>query len=954
MLVEELRALLAQDDGGSVRRVELAGKTLGLSPDPFEAWFPDAVLRLDRTGGDGDGDGGEHDEGGDASLWCEGTAASAWSEEPARLRVDFEHEDGVLSGVRITAEYPAPGVAAHALAHRLGVACPALPDAVAATVVTTRHNGLIPVLSAHGPEGRVAVLGGPFPLLVAQSQGWQVLAAAGDLTAEHMARAGELLAAADAGPFPAVAGALPAGAWLVLPGPRLVPVRPDRVPTPRDTDPTRRDGLGRRLPARTTATPVAGSRVGLRPPARAIAGRDGFTVLAPGATRRGTLGWSDIGAPTGDTGIDVNYTNPPVQIAGALTAIKSTDPKYKAILGGVLLVDTGALHGTAMGAYVIPASASVDPSFFAFGSLGAEKGIGPPPFQIRGIALGFGWNSRIRIPRVEDVGTFPFVVALDNPAAIGAEDADPVSVLNSLVGGTSPWVTPMQDELWVAAGLAFSAFELIQGNAMVIVQTGPDFTIALLGIGGTSFPRDADRKYAKAELAIEAVIKPHKGELSLGAAVTPNSYVLDPNCRLRGGVALTVWYGNSPNAGDFVFTMGGYHPSYQRPTHYKAPARLGFDWDLSGAVTISGSAYFAITPSAVMAGGGIDVRFQSGMLRAWLTAKVDALVQWKPFYFDVGISVRVGVQARIKIWFVKITITVEVGVSLRVWGPPTGGEATVHLWFISFTIGFGSGRHGTGNELDWDRFKDMLPPADNTVRAIPGAGLISDRHVATRGQRRVGAWQVSSAGFEFTTDSAVPVTQLFLGTATTPAETGDPLAIRPMGTSGRTSVQRVSLTYDTAPVDLPKWGRTRITANVPTALWGTGEQSTLPAPGEQLIPEQLVGARFASPAAENGTSTGYISEQAIAFDPVTPDGPMPLDPTTGPTGPIPQRPTAGGVIAKIASTVDAGDQRTARTALAAAMTAAGLDLGPLDTNLPAFATAASTAFTAEPMLVPAG
>ncbi|WP_331766665.1 DUF6603 domain-containing protein [Embleya sp. NBC_00896] len=937
--VEELRALLT-GDGDSARRIEVAGKTLGLSPDPFGVWFPDGVLRLDRTDGSDDGA---------AELWCTGRAATVLGEEPVSVRVDFTLDADLLTGVAITAEYPAPGVPAHVLAERLGGTCPTLPDAAAATSVTTIHNGAGPILSAHGPGNRLAVLGGALPLLIVEAQGWQVLSTARDLTADQLAQAAGLLTAAAHSPTPAVATDLPAGAWLVLPGPRLVPIRPDRASAPRDPD--RRDGLGRALPVRTAKSGTTRARSSLRPPPKAIAGPDGFTVLAPGATRN-TRGWSDIGMPTGDQAVSIDYENSPLRIAGALTAIKAVDP-YKAILGGVLLVDTGGLYGTAMGAYVFPANSSVDPSFFGFGSLGSEKGIGPPPFQIRGIALGIGWNSRIRIPRVEDVDSFPFVLALSNPGAIGAESEDPVAILGNLVGGGNPWVRPAQGEVWVAAGLAFSAFELIQGNAMVIVQTGADFTVALLGIGGTSFPRDADFKYAKAELAIQAVIKPNKGELSLGAAIAPSSYVLDPNCRLRGAVSLTIWYGNSPNAGDFVFSMGGYHPSYQRPTHYNAPARLGFDWDLSGNVTISGSAYFAITPAAVMAGGGLDVRFQSGALRAWLTAKVDALVQWKPFYFDIGISVRVGVQARIKIWFIKITITIEVGVSLRVWGPPTGGEATIHLWFISFTIGFGADRQGTGNELDWDRFKDMLPPADNTVRAIPGAGLISDRVVATRGARRVDAWQTSTAGFEFSTDSAVPVTALYLGTGTTAVETGSPLNIRPMGQSGRTSVQRVSLAYDTRPADLHAWGRTRITTAVPQALWGAGKPNHLPLPGQQLIGNQLIGAKFGSPPAEYGVSTGYISEKAIAFDPVNPDGPVPLDPATGPTGPIPTRPTTS-VIGRIRDTVDASAQRTARTALAAALTGIGHDLGALDTNLPAFAAAAATAFTAEPMLVPVG
>jgi hypothetical protein len=503
--------------------------------------------------------------------------------------------------------------------------------------------------------------------------------------------------------------------------------------------------------------------------------------------------------------------------------------------------------------------------------------------------------------------------------------------------------------LWVALGLGFTLAELITGRAMAVVQTGQDLAIALLGTAKAELPKEGSRKYARIGAELRAVLKPDQGELAFDAQLTSDSFVIDPNCRLRGGVAFRAWFGNSPHAGDFVYTVGGYHPNYSAPERYPLVPRLGFDWDLTGSVTISGSAYLAITPAAAMAGGALDVRFHSGVVRAWCTAKVDALVQWKPFYVDVGMQVRIGVSASVKIVFVRITITVEVGVALGIWGPPTGGQAKVKLWFISFTINFGSGRGSADKVLDWPGFAAMLPPAVNNVRVLPGAGLLVEKHPGTA--RAEDYWEVSANGFTFTSDTTVPISELYLGDDATATETGAALNIRPMRREGLTSNQRVSLIRGDKPVKLDTWDRSRRTATVATELWGTGSSGSLPSGDGHLVQNQLLGVELSSPGARHGNSTGYMDEQALAFDPVDPDGAQPLDPSAPPVGATPQHP--GGVIATIATTVDAQTQRAARRRLAGQLEALGLHLGALDNDLSAYALFSETAFTAEPMLVSA-
>ncbi|WP_157955253.1 DUF6603 domain-containing protein [Streptomyces noursei] len=969
-LRERLHGVAGQSRGGGSRLVELPVSLSG-SDEGFRPVFADGVLRAEWRDGDAD------------ALEFSGSAVTAFADVPVPVRVSFSHDDGRVNGVDLTVELPGRGVAGEALGKGLGMTVSALPGTVAVNRLVLRRVGETAVLTGRGALGTVTVVSQSETgrLLTAASGAWQAVCVDRRLTAEQVS---ELLGAVPGLDVAVPEGGIEEGSWLAMPGlapdggPLLVPVRPDR--TEPEVDPKRRDGLGRALPvpgsgARTSA---AIPRAGARRVPHAVAIKDGFVLVAPGwlSSRRragfvlggitdrvSPFGFIDIGTLDG-AAKTITFDKPPLRISGGL-GVRSAAPPYTLAVGGVLLVDTGMLHGSAIAA-AYAASPQMKPSFFAFGALTADKGIGPPAFQVRGIVGGMGWRSNLRLPDgAENVPEFPFIKALDDPGSIGAGpdgSADPLGVLDNLAGGSAPWITPAEGgdaPLWIALGVAFTVAECLDGRAVMALQTGEDLSLALLGTAGMSFPKEAGRrKFANVEIALEALLKPKVGELSLSAALTSNSFVLDPNCRLRGGVAFRTWFGASPNKGDFVVSVGGYHPNYEVPEHYPVVPRLGFDWDLAGSVSVSGSAYFALTPAAVMAGGGLDVRFHAGPVKAWLTAAVDALIQWKPFYFDVGMRVSVGVEASVKIVFVRVTIRVEVGVSLRIWGPPTGGEAKVHLWFISFTIGFGSKRDSGVGALSWSEFRPMLPPADTAVRVIPGAGLLSDRPQSADGtlsaHSDADAWQVSSAGFTFSSDSAVPVSELYLvrsgGSA---VETGSKLRIRPMDESNRTSVQRVFVTWHDKDKDLEidGWERSRSTASVPQALWGAGRGNTLPGRGDQTLANQLVGTALTSPAPDYGNDTGYIGENALAFDPIDPDGVQPLDADAEPVGPEPER--RAGSISVIARTVAATAQNTARADLTKALTGLGLDLGQLDADLSAHADAADTAFTAEPLLVPA-
>ncbi|MFF7726685.1 DUF6603 domain-containing protein [Streptomyces sp. NPDC008001] len=612
-------------------------------------------------------------------------------------------------------------------------------------------------------------------------------------------------------------------------------------------------------------------------------------------------------------------------------------------------MDTGTFNGSAMGAYVVPDdSGEAGPSFFGYGSLGSETGFGPPGFQVRGVSAGFGWNSRVRVPSADALGEFPFLVALDNPGEIGAdgEQVDPLSVLSTLIGGPNPWVQPQEGDLWIALGMAFDVFESSRGRAMLLVQPGPELAFSLLGVGGVLLPTKSDQKIARVDIGIEATLRPRAGELSLSAAMTEKTFILDPNCKMRGGVGVKVWFGDHPHAGDFAVVLGALPAGHEVPVRHPRQQPASITWGIGSTVSISGNAYAALNPKWLMAGGSLDIAFESGALRAWLTARFDAALEWNPFHFDMGVGVRVGVSATVKVWKFKVRVSVEVGISGRVWGPPVGGEFTVHLWFVSFTVGFGSPRRNTPPALDWGGFQGMLPPPQNMVRTVANAGYAGDGAPAEPGA--VKPWLAGNGGLTFTADTQAPVGKLFLDrTGTEPVAAGDTLDILPMRLRDRDSELRVWLTRDGQDVSLADWGRSVVRGNVANGLWGERPD----APGDGLLRNRILGVRLTSPPVDHGTSTGFIDERAIAFDPIAPDGNQPLSAAESPAGPAPQRP--GTVIGTIQDGIDTAATRGNRAALVDALKRLGTDPGPLDDDLSAYARAAGTAFTAEPMLVPA-
>ena len=422
-------------------------------------------------------------------------------------------------------------------------------------------------------------------------------------------------------------------------------------------------------------------------------------------------------------GLGIGYNGGGVKIAGALVQQGSGDSVQYI---GLCLVEAAGKTFAAMGAYTqikLPGGGK-EPSMFVFVVLPITIG-GPPYFFILGISGGFGYNRDLIVPPVGEIPEFPLIAAASGSGYLTEQ---PLKVVDDIASN----IPPARGSYWLAVGLRFQSFALVDSVAMAYILLNHGLEIGLLGVSRMELPPGAP--LAVIEMALKVRFSTADGLFSVEAQLTDNSWLLSRDCRLTGGFAFYLWFGG-PNQGDFVITLGGYHPRFSKPAHFPEVPRLGFNWRVSSAIVIKGETYFALTTSAVMAGGLLEASYSSGALKAWFKVWADFLIEWKPFRYDIEIGISIGASATIKVNLlfgtIKKTFKVELGARLRIWGPEFTGEAEVTWWVISFTVKIGgSASKDDENLIEWSEFKaEFLPEV--IYKGDVASGLLEDEDDST-------------------------------------------------------------------------------------------------------------------------------------------------------------------------------------------------------------------------------
>lgn len=474
------------------------------------------------------------------------------------------------------------------------------------------------------------------------------------------------------------------------------------------------------------------------------------------------------------------------------------------------------------------------PSLFLFAVLSLNTGVGPSFLSIKGIAIGFGIHRRIVFPTVDQVKNFPFVRAAVDPAYFSR---NPLQVMESF----RRTIPPAVGNYFFAIGLKFSSFKILDSFALLVVSLGHNprknkmgvTRLDLLGVSRLSVPPKSKKPIAVAELALIATYDFVERSLKVDAVLTDASYLLAKKCKLFGGFSFYSWF-DGPHKGEFVLSLGGYHPQFKPPPHYPTVPRIGFHWQLSKVLSLKGEAYFALLPNMIMAGVHLKALFQveryatirsftiGGRIKASFAAGIDLMFGWKPFFYEAKAYLRIAIEvffmARFKLGFLKIKICIrfkiEMGAELFIKGPKFSGYARVELAFIKVRINFGDDQEPSPLPIPWEDFVETFLPTKGQDPLTIGVerGLIKE---------------VSE------TEVIVDPRSVVLNVSTTlPARTADGIAggdyqsrfgIAPMGLKEvETSHLKVEIHKAGEEEDniIGRFDREAVTKKAPAALWG--------------------------------------------------------------------------------------------------------------------------------------
>lgn len=545
-------------------------------------------------------------------------------------------------------------------------------------------------------------------------------------------------------------------------------------------------------------------------------------------------------------GMELAYISGSFSLGGSLRKSSEQPLEYD----GSLLVHAGDISIKVIGGY----SEKEDvPSIFAYGILRKMIG-GPPAFYITGLAAGFGYQRSLILPELDSVSEFPLIRMVFETG----NEAELIRLLKE------QYTQAAADTLWIAAGISFTSFKMVDSFALLTVETGKRLEVSVLG-EGRMFLGDI----ARAVLNLKARLCPEEGVFSLEAALSDDSYIFSKRCRLTGGFAFYVWFGGE-HKGDFVLSLGGYHDTFRRPSYYPAVDRLGFTWvvDQAGHLIFSGGLYFALTPSCIMAGGGIDARYENGALKAWFYARADFIMYWRPFYYQIEITAGLGASYRVDCLFVHHTFTIELAASLRLWGPEFSGKVHVKWWIISFTISFGEAEENLCY-LTWDEFLEQCLTSDEGrtdgseeyASVSVASGLLDE----TEDEEECKASLVQSSEVKLLLHTQIPNQTIRIGCTERGAavcSSQTELYILPMGGSSLQCETVVQIEKKTA------------------AGWRTEEKNIFGISGQY---EDLPAAMWGNKLSENdtlikGALTGILLEpEAVEYYCFPPEAPLDLD-----------------------------------------------------------------------------
>ncbi|MGC3940161.1 DUF6603 domain-containing protein [Roseobacter sp. EG26] len=516
-------------------------------------------------------------------------------------------------------------------------------------------------------------------------------------------------------------------------------------------------------------------------------------------------------------------------------------------------------------------------AFFAFGAVLGPFG-GPPAFFLTGIGGGFGINRGINPPESPgDFDDFVMINALD--PAFGTPDN-----LMEYMGQVRGAFPPTRGKFWFAAGISFTSFALVDGVAVIAVEFGQGFELSIFGLARMALPRP-EAALVSIELGLIARFSTEEGVIWIQAQLTDNSWLLHESARLTGGFAYVSWF-KGDKAGQFVLTLGGYHPNFYRDGYPVVP-RLGFNWSVSSNIVIKAETYFALTSEAIMAGGLFEASAKFGPAFAHVSFGGNAIVYFDPFNYEADAHARVSAGIRIKTWFGTIKLSFSLGAYIEVRGPRFHGTARIEVGPIDIRVRFGNSSKIPGQLIAWSAFAEKYLELASNERAralsgisgrgaIPPAGSDGDEPGTADGTA-AHPFDVMSE-FELSFTSTIPLTRIDCDGFLPAMGTAPNLGIAPSGKTVTSSTLNMRLTRDFGgPASLNHPAQIKATARrtgkFPIGVWGRPAETKKLPKGDVISAPEGIDFKFVA------AMVGRIPEAStggVAFDQVEHDVRKPL------------------------------------------------------------------------------
>ncbi|TVY74455.1 hypothetical protein Focb16_v005289 [Fusarium oxysporum f. sp. cubense] len=486
--------------------------------------------------------------------------------------------------------------------------------------------------------------------------------------------------------------------------------------------------------------------------------------------------------------------------------------------------------------------------------------------ELTSISGGFGFGSKLEVPSITEIHKFPLLI---DPAA------DPMVMFGRLRGTDGKkYMTERNGANWVAAGVSGTACELIDVKAVLTIPLDPSAgELAIVGTASAQFPRDAKPGKALAAIRIDfqGSIDMSRGSMLFEGRIADGSFILFDDCVLTGGFAVGAWFGTSPQAGDWCISIGGWHPAYQPPSHYPQNLpRMGLSWTYGQdkCLSLSGEAYAAVTPEALMGGLAVNVKYERWSCGAEFGFRTDLILYLHPLHYNARFNVHASLWYELDALVLRKKFTKSLSADLTISGPPFGGVVEFKLTVINIRVKFGE-HQSKPSKLSFEDFmKVVLKNAEtHHVFALESGGLTLEK-VPAEAQTPKSSWVVRGGSLAFSITSHVPTTSIEFEGAQEPArQHGGHIFARPMqlswSSSGLTANVKVLIhKINTNGEDLSEgFSFEVIRDQLPASLWGSFDGNTdamLRGASRESTVTHATGLRIEAPLSKLSTSNPQI------------------------------------------------------------------------------------------------